>query len=291
MTTNDLSQAEFTTVRPRRWAPWILVPAILGGLVGVALATSVTPIYKAEALVGVAPQRTAGSQVPTTSSEIAQVAQRMWQSIVSRTRLERLIDEFDLYKEQRVQGADRQEIIETMRTHVELRVAASERGDAAAFRIAFTGPDPGTVMRVTERLTELLIRAHLGDRRIVAEGTHTFLSGRLEATRARLDEKSAQLRAATAQRQPEAEPLAIELEVLQATFSDLSLKTEEARLATEPDAGGQLVILEPARLPERPIAPDWRAYVGSGAAAGLAVGLLLLVASSDRHRRESDPPP
>jgi uncharacterized protein involved in exopolysaccharide biosynthesis len=290
MTTSDLSHPESTTGRRRGWA-LILAPAILGGLVGVALATSVTPIYKAEALVGVAPQRMAGSQAPTTSSEFAQVAQRMWPSIVSRTRLERLIDEFDLYKEQRVQGADRQQIIETMRTHVELHVAASERGDAAAFRIAFTGPDPGTVMRVTERLTELLIRAHLGDRRIVAEGTHAFLSGRLEATRARLGEKSAQLRAATAERQPEAEPLAIELEVLQATFSDLSSKTEEARLAMERDAGGQLVILDPARVPERPIGPDWRASVGGGAGLGVAVGLLLLVARSDRHRRESDPPP
>jgi hypothetical protein len=223
-----------------------------------------------------------------TSGEIAHAAQRMWQSIATRTRLEHLMEEFDLYKEERVRGTDRQGIIETMRKHVEVRVAMYERGDVAAFRIGFTGADPRTVMQVTERLTALLIQEHRDDRRLVAEGTYDFLSGRVKVMRSRLGERSAQLRAATAQRQPEAEPLAIELEVLQATFSDLSSKTEEARLATERDAGGQFVILEPARLPERPIAPDWRAYVGGGAAAGLAAGLLLLVFGPTRSRRESD---
>ena len=288
MMTNEHSHLDSALVRPRRRAPWIVVPAILGGLIGATLAASVTPVYKTEALVGVAPQRMSGSNAPTTRGEIAHVAQRMWQSIVSRTRLERLIEEFDLYREERLEGMDPRDIIEKMRTHVELRVAAAQRDDAAAFRIAFTGADPGTVMRVTERLTALLVQAHQRERAAAAEGTYEFLSGRLKETRSRLGEKSAELRAATVHRQPEAEPLAIELDVLQAAFSDLSSKTEEARLAAEREGGEQLVILEPARLPVRPIAPDWRAYVGGGAAAGLAAGLLLLAISSTRYRRDSD---
>jgi uncharacterized protein involved in exopolysaccharide biosynthesis len=270
------------------------VPAILGAVIGGALAARVTPVYRSEALLRVVPQRTPESLVPsTTSTEIGNRLQMMWMVIASRTRLEHLIQEFDLYKEERRKGGDRREIVEHMLKNVEMNVAANERGDAVAFRIGFIGTEPGTVMRVAERLTAAAIQENLRVREQLAEGTHDFLTARLEDTRPRLVEKNKQLRAARDKRQPEAETLAIELEVLQTTFRDLSAKTEESRIAAERQggqSGGELTLLEPARLPERPIAPDWRKYIGGGAGAGVAVGVLVLLLGptrSVRKRRES----
>ena len=285
MTTNDHSPPESTTGRRRGWA-WLLVPTLLGALIGGALAARVTPVYRSEALVGVAPQRITAPP-SSTAIEIGQAVHLAWQSMASRTRLLRIIEEFDLYKEERLSGADPREIVETMRKNVALSAAQGD-DDAVAFRIGFTATDPATAMRVAERLTEVLIREHQRDRETMAEGTYEFLSGRLTDMHSRLAEKGKQLHAARERQQPEAETLAIELDVLQATFTDLSAKTEESRLAATREGregGAHLVILDPARLPERPLAPDWRAYVGGGAAAGVAVGILLLPLGPTRYRR------
>jgi len=278
----------------RRLTPWILVPAILGAVIGGAFAAQVTPLYRSETLVGVVSQPIPESDVPSTAStEIRDRFRMMWMSVMTRTRLERVIREFDLYKEERRRGDDFEEIFEHMRRNVEMNVAVIGRDDAVAFRIGFTGTEPGTVMRVAERLTALAIEENLRDVEQLAQGTYDFLTARLEDTRPRLVEKHEQLRAARERRQPEAETLAIELEVLQTKFDDLSAKTEGARVDAElggRQSGGELTLLEPARLPERPIAPDWREYIGRGAAAGVAVGVLAVLLGptrSVRRRRES----
>ena len=153
-----------------------------------------------------------------------------------------------------------------------------EHGDA--FRVGFIGTDPRTVMKVAQRLASLFIEENLRDREVLAEGTNQFLLAQLEDVRRRLVEQNKQLRAAREKGQPEAETLAIEYEVLQATFKDLSAKMEESRIATNLERrqiGEQFKLLDPARVPERPIAPDWREYVGIGAGAGAAIGVLVLL--------------
>ncbi len=293
-TNDDHARPESGAARRRRWTSWILGPAILGAVIGGALAARVTPVYRSETLLRVVPQQISESLVPpATSAEPDGRFQMISQAIMSRTRLERLIEEFDLYKEERRRGADLQEIVENMRRNVETNVAVNERGDAVAWRIGFTGTEPGTVMRVAERLTALVVQENSRIRARLAEGAHDFLAARLGDTRPRLVEKDKQLRAAREKRQPESETLAIELEVLQTTFKDLSAKTEESRMTAELEgrqSGGELTLVEPARLPERPIAPDWREYVGRGAGAGVAAGVLVLLLGptrSFRKRRES----
>ena len=41
--------------------------------------------------------------------------------------------------------------------------------------------------------------------------------------------------------------------------------------------GEQFKLIDPPRLPDRPIAPDWRQYVGIGAGAGAAIVLLIML--------------
>src|SRR5688572_26691363 len=115
-----------------------------------------------------------------------------------------------------------------MRRNVEVKI---EQGDA--FRVGFTGTEPGTVRKVAERLASLFIEANLRDREVLAEGTNQFLLATLEDVRKRLVEKNRQLRAIKQPGAPasEAEPLAIEYAVLQTTFKDLLAKIEESRLA------------------------------------------------------------
>ena len=72
--------------------------------------------------------------------------------------------------------------------------------------------------------------------------------------------------------------MAIESEVLEATFTDLLTKLEESRMSVNLERrqiGEQFTLLDTARVAERPFSPDRRIYAGIGAVAGLAAGLLL----------------
>jgi len=76
--------------------------------------------------------------------------QSISQQILSRTRLERVIQDFNLYEKERKTGI-MEDLVERMRRDIEVQIV---KGDA--FRVAFTGQDPRTVMRVTERLASHL---------------------------------------------------------------------------------------------------------------------------------------
>ena len=293
MTMNDdRPDSQSPQARRRRWKPWILVPTILGAAIGGALAARVTPIYKAEVLIAVVPQRVPESFVPPTISlKLGERLQMISEQILNRTRLERIIQEFDLYKEERKRRV-MEDIFEAMRADIETNVEASEGGDAVAFRVGFVGTDPRTVMMVTERLATLFINENMQDRSTLADATSVFLESQLKDVGRRLVKQDKELRTAREKRQPEIETLAIENDVLRATYKDLSAKIEEARIAANLERqhiGEQFKVLDGARLPERPIAPDWRRYIGVGAGGGAAFGLLLLLVAptrSSRNRRQ-----
>ena len=294
MTTNDdRSGSQFATARRRRWALWILAPATAGAVIGGALAARETPLYKSETLIRVMPQRIPESLGPSiVSTEISDRVQMIRETILNRTRLERLMKEFDLYEEERRRMV-LEEIFETMREKIETNVEVDERSDAVAIRVSFIGTEPHTVMRVTERIATLFINENAQDRAVLADVSAQFLEEQLVDMRRRLVDLNKRLRLAKEKQQPEAETLAIENEVLRTTFKDVSAKVEESRVAADLERrqlGERFALLEPASLPEWPIAPDWRRYLGIGAGAGAAFGLLLLLAAptrSSRHRRQA----
>jgi uncharacterized protein involved in exopolysaccharide biosynthesis len=65
------------------------------------------------------------------------------------------------------------------------------KGDA--FRVAYVGREPRTVMKVTERLASLFIEENLKDRELLADGTNQFLESQLEDARRRLIEQEKKL--------------------------------------------------------------------------------------------------
>ena len=106
---------------------------------------------------------------------------------MSRTRLERIIQDFNLYANERKTGI-MEDIVEQMRRDINSQVV---RGDA--FRISYQGDNPRTVMRVTERLAALFIEENLRDREVLHEGTNQFLEAQLEDARRRLVEHEKKL--------------------------------------------------------------------------------------------------
>ena len=117
---------------------------------------------------------------------------------MSRTRLEQIVQEFDLYPSERKTHL-MEDVIERMRTQ-DIGVQMSgprigSQGSAPAFRISYSGRDPRTVMKVTERLASLFIEESLRDRSALAEGTNQFLETELQEARNRLIEQEKRLEA------------------------------------------------------------------------------------------------
>jgi polysaccharide chain length determinant protein (PEP-CTERM system associated) len=171
----------------RKWA--IVLPFVFISLATVVIAHYLPNRYRSETLILVVPQQVPESYVRSTvTSRIEDRLQSISQQILSRTRLERIIQDFNLYQRERQIGI-MEDIVEKMRTR-DIRVETL-KGDA--FRIAFIGDNPVTVMRVTDRLASHFIDENLRDREILAQGTSQFLTVQLEDARRRLAEQEKKL--------------------------------------------------------------------------------------------------
>jgi protein tyrosine kinase modulator len=168
----------------------IILPLVLCLLGGLAVSRVLPDKYRAETLILIVPQRVPESYVRSTvTSRIEDRLQSIGQQILSRTRLEKIIQDFNLYAKERRTGI-MQDIVEQMRKDISVEVV---KGDA--FRIAYVGNQPRTVMQVTDRLASLFIEENLKDRELLAEGTNEFLETQLEDSRRRLVEQEKKLEA------------------------------------------------------------------------------------------------
>ncbi|MBI2221557.1 MAG: hypothetical protein HYU53_10155 [Acidobacteria bacterium] len=171
----------------RRWLA-VAVPAVLVAL-GTPIVTSLLPdVYSARAVILVVPQRVPENYVRSTvTTRLEDRLQTISQQILSRTRLEKIIADFDLYAEER-KTALTEDILERMRRDIDIRIdnGRGRRDDGASFSVSYDAPTALLAMKVTERLGSLFIEENLRDREILAEGTNQFLESQLEEARRRL---------------------------------------------------------------------------------------------------------
>ena len=175
----------------------VLVPFVLTTVTTVAVTRRLPNRFRSETLVLVVPQQIPERYVqPTVRIRLEDRLAAFNQQILSRTRLEQIVREFDLYASERKTQL-MEDVIEQMRTR-DISVQTTNTGarrtsSAPTFRISYSGRDPRTVMRVTERLTSLFIDESLRDRSALAEGTNQFLETQLQEARNRLIEQEKRL--------------------------------------------------------------------------------------------------
>ena len=145
--------------------------------------------YRSDALLLVVPQR-----VPETFVRSAVTIrsdnrrQAITQQILSRTQLEQIIRDFDLYADRR-DSTVMQDIVDTMRRRdIEIQ---SAKGDA--FRLGFIADSPELAMEVAARLASLFIGQTALDRATFAEDTNRFLEVQLEDARRKLVDNETKL--------------------------------------------------------------------------------------------------
>ena len=172
----------------RRWL--ILVPFALGVAAAPLLSRYAPERYRSDALILVIPQRVPDSYVkPTVSQSVEERLPSITDQILSRSRLERIIQELDLYKAERSR-----EVMENVVQMMRDDVITSAVGKAVnSFRVSYVSRNAETARKVTERLASLYIEQNLRDRENQADSTSQFLATQLEEAKRRLIEQEKKL--------------------------------------------------------------------------------------------------
>ena len=152
-------------------------------LLAVYLASVLPKIYRSSTLIVVTPQRVPTSFIASTVTiDLNERMQSIVQEILSRTQLEKIIQEFDLYPfETRGSIEDR---VERLRRKINVLLRRNN-----VFELSFESDNPEKAREVTSRLASLFIDQNLQAREQQAEGTKSFINAEAERLRKELEEQ------------------------------------------------------------------------------------------------------
>ena len=180
-------------LRKRRWT--IAVPALAVFGVIALIAYLLPAIYKSETLILIENQKIPVDYVQSTvTSEVEERINVITQRVMSRTRLEEIIEKFNLYREYRDDWT-KEEIIEKMREDIHLEVVSAEGVDkksgrpvtfTVAFKLSYEGKDPRTVQAVTSELASLYINENLKVRVDASAMTTQFITDEMKKMEAEM---------------------------------------------------------------------------------------------------------
>jgi polysaccharide chain length determinant protein (PEP-CTERM system associated) len=162
-----------------------------------ALVAALPSVYESTTTILVDRQQVPEEFVRSTVTSALEVRlQTISQEILSRSRLQALIDRFGLYAALRPQVSD-EALVERMRQDVRLELVGAEAREAGrrdgratvAFTVSYRGRDPRLVAQVTNTLASFYIEENLRARERQATGTAQFLKVQLDETKQRLDEQ------------------------------------------------------------------------------------------------------
>ena len=181
------SSNEIGRIIGRHW--WLLLlPFAIGLTAGVVVYKQMPVRYKSDTLITVVPQRVPEAYVRNAiTTRIEDRLPAISDQILSRSRLERIVTEFDLLKEQR-STMPLEDIVQAVRADVKVEPVSRE-----SFRVSFVSGEAKTAQKVTERLAALVIDENTRDRAKFSDTTNQFLQSELEEARRRLAEQEKKL--------------------------------------------------------------------------------------------------
>ncbi len=169
----------------RRWI--IAVPLVVCPFTALIVSAHLPNLYQSDMLIQIIPQRVPDSYVRSTVTlRTDERIQSLSQQILSRTELEKIIRDWNLYADLTAR-LPMQDVVNEMRRAIKVDVEPSVGGRSPdAFHVQFTYTDPALAARVTSRLGSLFADFNARERSTLAEATDQFLQSQLEDARNRL---------------------------------------------------------------------------------------------------------
>ena len=178
--------------RRRLWLILILPALTLFG--ALLYSSTIRNLYQSDMLIAIIPQRVPDSFVRSTVTLRAdERLDEISVQVMSRTNLGRIIEEMDLYPEQRA-GMPLEDVIALMRTDLIVGLEPVRRGPRGpepphAFHVRFTYTDPATAARVTQKIGAIFVEQNSLGRGALAQATNEFLESQLAEARRRLEQQ------------------------------------------------------------------------------------------------------
>jgi polysaccharide chain length determinant protein (PEP-CTERM system associated) len=173
-------------LRTRKWL--VLLPTLVLVLVTGVGGQFLPNIYRATTVILVEAQKVPEEYVKTTISlDLEKRMATIRQQILSRTRLERIIREYNLYPEM-VAAMPMEGVVAAMAADIDIPPPQKD-----TFEISYMGRDPYTVQQVTEKLASTFIEENLMDRERQANSTLGFMDTELERVKKLLEDQEQKL--------------------------------------------------------------------------------------------------
>jgi polysaccharide chain length determinant protein (PEP-CTERM system associated) len=175
----DISQILSSFYRRKKLIICVFVVVFL---LSAYLAAILPKVYQSSSLILVSPQRVPASFVTSTiTTDLGDRMQSIIQEILSRTQLEKIVKEFDLYAGNASIMEDR---VERLRKAVKVEFRRNN-----VFQLSFESNNPEKAKQVTGRIASLFIEQNLQVREQQAIGTKSFMTAEAERLRKELEEQ------------------------------------------------------------------------------------------------------
>lgn len=180
---------------------WLLiVPPIFTTFAALLVSSRLPSLYQSDMLIAIDPQRISDSYVrPTVTMPMDMRVDALTVQALSRTALQEIINDLDLYPELR-RVAPMEDVIREMRSRVQValeRPREPQFGNSSppAFHVLFTYTDPTLAAKVAQRIGLRFVDQNTKDRGALATAANDFLEARLNEARISLEEQETRLEA------------------------------------------------------------------------------------------------
>jgi polysaccharide chain length determinant protein (PEP-CTERM system associated) len=195
-TRRELSVEDWLKIlRRRRWL--FILPAVLGAVAGLVASFFLPRQYTSHTTVLVEEPMVPDSYVkPVVSDDLNQRLASMQGEILSRTRLQQLLQEFHLYPKE-TDRVPMEVLIERLRKAIKVTPLSTMPGTLArslpGFNVDVTFGEARVAQQICNEITSMFMVQNAGLREVKSEDTTRFLAQQLAEAKAKLDEQDAKL--------------------------------------------------------------------------------------------------
>jgi polysaccharide chain length determinant protein (PEP-CTERM system associated) len=196
MAQRELTPADYIAMVRRRWI-LILVLTIIGPPLAYGVSRFLPSRYVSQTLVLVQQQSVSKDLVPQVdTTDVSQELASMRQQVTSRTRLEPIIHQFDLFASE-VNKVSMEVLVGRLQSAIEVTpvqaMAETRANGLPGFTVAVTLDTAQHAQQVCAAVTSMFIEEHDRQRQQHSEDTTQFLSEQLTDAKANLDAQDAKL--------------------------------------------------------------------------------------------------
>lgn len=184
----------------RRRLRVILIPALVGAALGYLVTLVIPAEYTSRSLILIESPTVPEAMVPTVSTEdlFTRLA-TMQEQIESRSRLQPLIERYDLYKSERKSSME--DAVDDMRKAITVRQETFEtdaeknnqKHPVPGFSVSFQAENARLAQQVCTELTSMFMSEDLQQHEQAAKGTTEFLTNEVAEAKRALDDQDAKL--------------------------------------------------------------------------------------------------